>query len=599
MKKLIWFISCFVTAVLLAASVYANTYTVSPYESSVRNYDEVFSSIYSALSSKSPSADITKYYVKSRDLIHVYNDIIMSSPELFYADQSITYYYDRWDNVTKVMFSYTMSDSEITKASAQLEREVDYVVSLVDPLMNDTEKALFVHDYLISAFSYDSSAENYDTVSFFRDRRGVCQAYSLAYMAILRELGMEVVMVTSDSMNHAWNLVKIGGEWYHVDLTFDDPAPDRCGRVLHENFLLDDASIKTTSTPHYGWSSSVRCRSSKYQKQIWNNVTSKMIRVGGQWYYIDKDNKSLVVSDINGGSRTTIYKFRDKWMHTGSKRSFYVGVFSGLSEYFGSIFINTPYEIIIYNPHLGRSYLFHELTADEISKGLKIFGSDVYKNALEYYVADNPNSEDVPLRRIEIDNFDEMSYTEPFPFDDVLHLNPYYASIKFVYGHGLFRGVSSTKFAPEANLTRAMFVTVLGRLCEIDTSRYQTSDFADVDDGEWYTPYVAWAAETGIVNGIGNNLFDPTGELTHEQMYRIVAQYGEYLSVGSADVSAALMVYADRWEISDWAYDSVLYCKINSLISDQTGIFLYPQKKSTRAEAADIVSRFVILSGRI
>ena len=150
-----------------------------------------------------------------------------------------------------------MEADERQEAMQSYEREVDYIASLVEPALSEAEKALFVHDYLIASYTYDTAQANYDVLSLFRDRTGVCQAYSLAYIAVLRELGMDAVMVTSDEMGHAWNLVKVDGIWYHVDLSFDDPAPDRLGRVLHENFLLDDEGIRQTTTPHSGWSSSV------------------------------------------------------------------------------------------------------------------------------------------------------------------------------------------------------------------------------------------------------------------------------------------------------------------------------------------------------
>ena len=143
-----------------------------------------------------------------------------------------------------------------------------------------------------------------------------------------------------------------------------------------------------------------------------------------------------------------------------------------------------------------------------------------------------------------------------------------------------------------------MFVTVLGRLCGVDESLYADSSFADVENGQWYSPYVEWAADTGIVNGVGDNRFDPLGELTHEQMYRIVAMCGDYLDAGTPDISGALILYEDRAKISDWAFESVAYCKVNNLIGEKFAHKIYPTSKATRAEAADIISRFAILCGK-
>ena len=594
MKKFFVLFSGILTAIFLALSVSANTmHTVSPYRETIRDYDAVFAAMYEAMADGAESVDLSMYRRTTDEVVRIYSDVLHASPELFYADNTLTYYYNSRGIVTEVEFHYRMEADERQEAMQSYEREVDYIASLVEPALSEAEKALFVHDYLIASYTYDTAQANYDVLSLFRDRTGVCQAYSLAYIAVLRELGMDAVMVTSDEMGHAWNLVKVDGIWYHVDLSFDDPAPDRLGRVLHENFLLDDEGIRQTTTPHSGWSSSVSCLSTSFTGHIWHGVTSRMIWLDGQWYYIDPEAMTLAVSAFDGSHRSDIFRFRERWS-VNSENAYYVGVFSGLSEFLGYLFINTPYEVLIYSPDTGRTNVYLENAEEK-----RLFGSGIYKHRLEYLLADSPDGEDCRIETFEITDFAEDTFGTPLPFDDILRLDPYYASVKFVYNRELFRGVSPTKFAPDAYLTRAMFVTVLGRLCRVDTSLYENVSFADVEDGQWYSPYVEWAASTGIVNGVGDNLFDPLGEITHEQMYKIVAMCGEYLGAGTMETDHALILYDDRAEISDWAFGSVAYCKINGLIGEMFARNLYPAERATRAEAADIIRKFAILCGNI
>lgn len=451
---------------------------------------------------------------------------------------------------------------------------------------------MWVHDYLVSAFSYDTTETYFDAFSFFRERKGVCQAYSLAYIAILREIGIDAVMVLSEEMNHAWNLVKIDDEWYHVDLVSDDPAPDRMGRVLHDYFLLDDRMIADAPEPHRGWKSSIPCSSSKYTEALWRGISSPFVWCNGQWYYIDPASQTLVVSDLNGDYRSDIYSFDEKWYVAGSESRYWVGVFSGVSEIFGHILVNTPQEVILYSPQNSRTSVFHESATDE-----RIFGSLVYKNTLEYVLADMPPdiAEESRTETFAITDFDPSSFSKPLPFDDVSRLDSYYAAVRYVYSQGLFQGVSSTKFAPSAPLTRAMFVTVLGRLCRVNTKDFPDSEFSDIAPGQWYSPYVDWAADMGLVNGVGENCFDPFGEITHEQMIKIVAGLGRLLNLGSDTTSDALILFEDRAEISLWAVDSVAYCIANGLI-DNMGMLL-PTEAASRAEAAEIVARFAKLYG--
>lgn len=80
----------------------------------------------------------------------------------------------------------------------------------------------------------------------------------------------------------------------------------------------------------------------------------------------------------------------------------------------------------------------------------------------------------------------------------------YYTAVDYAVSEKLFNGTSATTFAPNAAMTRGMFVTVLGNKAGLDTKEYPSSSFSDVKVGQWYAPYVEWAAQNGIVTGTGN-----------------------------------------------------------------------------------------------
>ena len=194
--------------------------------------------MYEAIEDGEESADLTDLRLLDSETVQIYSDIVGSCPEFFYLGNRIGYSYTRQSGkryVTQVNFIYTMEAEERDAAKLEYETELAYIVSLADPAMTDLEKALWAHDYLIASCEYDNSQTIYDAYGLFTKRTGVCQAYSLAYIAVMRELGVETVMVTSRDMNHAWNMVKIGDNWYHADLVYDDPTPDRTGRVNHDN----------------------------------------------------------------------------------------------------------------------------------------------------------------------------------------------------------------------------------------------------------------------------------------------------------------------------------------------------------------------------
>ena len=590
----------FVTAALVAVSpkVSARTYTASQNRSYISGYDEAYEAIYNAAEAGESGVDLTELRISSKDIIKIYSDVLQSSPELFYLGNTIRYtYIDRglFKYVKYVEFTYTMSEKLRNAAVKVYENELDYILSLIDHSLSDAEKALWVHDYLVSSYSYDEDADYYDAYHFFLTRKGVCQSYSLAYIAVMRELGIETIMVSSPEMNHAWNLVRIDGEWYHVDLTFDDPSPDRAGRVLHDYFLLTDEEISSAANPHYGWKSSIECTSDAYSSLFCRDSQSRAVYCSGRWYYTsENDGVPSLTAYTYGGNAATVYRFRDKWLLDGDETKYWRGIFSGTSEFLGYIFINTPYEILLYNTSTGRINVFYENEHKDL--GL-IYGCTVFKNSLEYTVARSPSDSDFTLVRNGLKDFNISQTSRPFPFTDVNRLDDSYAAIRFVYDRGLFNGISATKFAPKATLTRAMFVTVLGRLCGVDPSEYDTVSFTDIASGSWYAPYVEWAARIGCVNGVGSGRFEPDGEITREQMCKIASSCADSLGIDTKTSPDDAPEFTDCGDISPWAVHGTDFCASRGLIPPgQTA--LRPHDKASREEAAYLIAEFSLLISR-
>lgn len=158
---------------------------------------------------------------------------------------------------------------------------------------------------------------------------------------------------------------------------------------------------------------------------------------------------------------------------------------------------------------------------------------------------------------------------------------------------GLFNGTSETTFEPETAMTRAMLVTVLWRYDGAEETGENI--FTDVADDAWYAPAVSWAAANNIVNGIGNDRFDPDSPVTREQVAVIFCRYADFVG---ADITgrAALDAFADQAQVSDWAADAVSWAVANSIIggsSEPDGVYLLPQEDATRAQIATILMRFI------
>ena len=177
------------------------------------------------------------------------------------------------------------------------------------------------------------------------------------------------------------------------------------------------------------------------------------------------------------------------------------------------------------------------------------------------------------------------------PFVDIKKTDSYYNAIQFVYENSLFKGVSATEFAPETTMTRAMFVTVLGRLAGVDTMYFYGSSYDDVILGEWYAPYVEWASEYGIVNGYGDGRFGVNDNITIEQAAVIMARYAEYIGLSiSSDMT--LIHYQDSNKVSSWAVEQMKWAVENKIYSGDN-YNLNPQLPAKRSLVAEIIYSFV------
>lgn len=171
-------------------------------------------------------------------------------------------------------------------------------------------------------------------------------------------------------------------------------------------------------------------------------------------------------------------------------------------------------------------------------------------------------------------------------YDDVADDVWYAESVAEVTNRGLFNGVSDTEFAPEGEMTRAMFVTVLGRLDGVAVKDACVTGFEDTPGDQYYSSYVAWANMNDIVNGYDDNTFRPDQVVTREEAMQIILNYCEYKGIGPEGAWAVQVDYADADQISDYALDAAMWNVINGyLIPDENGN-INPDKTADRAEIA-------------
>ncbi len=182
----------------------------------------------------------------------------------------------------------------------------------------------------------------------------------------------------------------------------------------------------------------------------------------------------------------------------------------------------------------------------------------------------------------------EDVYSHVEHFTDVKENHWFMSEVAYCVRQGYVSGMNETTFAPNNNLTRAQFLTLLAAFDGVDLTQYEGKDagFTDVKAKHWWNEEICWAVETGITSGIGDGKFGPSNNITRSQLARFFMVYTEKKGL---DVSkeADLSEFPDASKVQAWAEPAVKWAVAEGLIAGSNGK-LVPNGNATRAQAARI-----------
>ncbi|MCL2588249.1 MAG: S-layer homology domain-containing protein [Oscillospiraceae bacterium] len=187
---------------------------------------------------------------------------------------------------------------------------------------------------------------------------------------------------------------------------------------------------------------------------------------------------------------------------------------------------------------------------------------------------------------------------QSLPFNDVAgHWAYQNGAIPFVFESGIMGGTSSTTFAPDAPMSRAMVAATLFRIFNVrsaDASDSRQNPFSDVPESEWFAPYVAWAYTNNVVSGIGNNQFAPLATVDRQQFATMLHRLTGIMLDGDVAVrqGAQWNNFTDRGQTASWAVDALTWANYHGLMTGRTATSIAPTGTVTRAEVATILMRF-------
>ncbi len=177
-------------------------------------------------------------------------------------------------------------------------------------------------------------------------------------------------------------------------------------------------------------------------------------------------------------------------------------------------------------------------------------------------------------------------------FSDVPEDAWYAEAVEYCHRQGLVEGVGDGLFQPQGGVSRAMVVTVLYRLAGAPQLRQSEKGFSDVQEGAWYYAPVAWAVEAELVQGYEDGRFAPDRAITREELATLLWRFAGYPPVRGE--SAA---FADEKEISSYALEAVSWAKAAEVVDGMGDNRFEPRSGANRAQLAAILMKYTASVG--
>ena len=341
--------------------------------------------------------------------------IINSHPEFISLSGGYTYW-TSGSSITKIVFTYLTNAKE---EQQELDAALQEVKSKIDTSgMSDEEIVLAYHEYLTStvAYAYEdyfngtiAANHGYDMYGALVKHSCVCQGYAETMFYLLREAGLSCAIASSENINHAWNIVKIRGNWYHIDATWDDPVWDMPGRSYHDYFLVSfDTMNKNTLINHtkdrtdmvvsaqWGDTYTTAVDTTYESGKFWNGIEKAIFYKDGYWYSIS-EGSSKTSFNINKYQYSTninkvLYSGTAKW--TTPSGGYYPGVYSSIYLRGDNLYFTTPdslNKIDITSTNVTPTELINIRTQYNSSTGNNLYAFGEQYGKLVYFITDSPN----------------------------------------------------------------------------------------------------------------------------------------------------------------------------------------------------------------
>jgi hypothetical protein len=338
-----------VVVVIFISFILIEIYGIKNNSNNVKDYETYYNTIKEAMYNYDDSLVINvDNYDKSIYNLDVVKKVLVDDPQLRDNEMEYTLKVQNTTFITKMTFKFSYSESKETlqnKEKAVQDKVKDIISKVIKPDMKDYEKEVALHDYIVNNSKYDERLdsgnmprESYDSYGVLINGVGVCQGYALAMDRLLKACGIESMVAFGEAndekvwSNHAWNIVNIGGQYYHLDTTWDDPVTKNGVNIVsYSYFNVTDEQIEK----NHKWNKAdyPKCNSAEYSV---NNLNLVEKDLNGNVIIITKNYDEFykaVKKELSSGKESSSFKIFNFDNNQKSIKESVVRAYENLGKY--------------------------------------------------------------------------------------------------------------------------------------------------------------------------------------------------------------------------------------------------------------------------
>lgn len=265
------------------------------------------------LQSDASKFDISKYKLSVDEVENIIWEKVINDNYLEYVAQNGIRVCVIPKNGYAYQFYLLNINADYENCLKKVKASVNKYLNQVDNKMTDVEKVLLAHEFIVDNTQYKAAnSASYRAAGPLSEGYGVCAGYSGAMITLLHFVGIDAYEVVGQGMNHEWIYVKLDGEYYHIDPTWDDTRKGTDAVYQHRFLLRNDDEFSTISSGevHRNWYSyqidNVSCSSQRFTNWYVHDVAGTMHYYNGMWYYRDVKTNSIKCANISGSVQRVV-----------------------------------------------------------------------------------------------------------------------------------------------------------------------------------------------------------------------------------------------------------------------------------------------------